>query len=149
MKTFQETLEALTLLGFSAREQADIFCMMAAILHLGNVKIVEAPLTRLEVGIATAVPLKIVSMKEVIFKAMTVREAIRARDALAKHIYAELFNWIVLVIKNALENTGTSQRFIGVLDIYGFEINSFEQFCINYANEKLRQQFNQHVFKLE
>nr|CAD7430254.1 unnamed protein product [Timema monikensis] len=85
-------------------------------------------------------------------------QAIGARDALAKHIYAELFNWIVLVINKALENTGTSQRFIGVLDIYGFEtfeINSFEQFCINYANEKLQQQFNQasrhtvHVFKLE
>jgi myosin-5 len=69
-----------------------------------------------------------------------------ARDALAKHIYAELFSWIVTVVNKALESTGTSQRFIGVLDIYGFEtfdINSFEQFCINYANEKLQQQFNQ------
>jgi myosin-5 len=73
-------------------------------------------------------------------------QAVGARDALAKHIYAQLFNWIVTVVNKALESTGTSQRFIGVLDIYGFEtfdINSFEQFCINYANEKLQQQFNQ------
>jgi len=73
-------------------------------------------------------------------------QALGARDALAKHIYARVFNWIVTLVNNALESTGTSQRFIGVLDIYGFEtfdINSFEQFCINYANEKLQQQFNQ------
>jgi myosin-5 len=73
-------------------------------------------------------------------------QAVAARDALAKHIYAQLFNWIVTVVNSTLESTGNSQRFIGVLDIYGFEtfdINSFEQFCINYANEKLQQQFNQ------
>ncbi|CAG2055272.1 unnamed protein product, partial [Timema podura] len=140
MKTFQETLEALTLLGFSAREQVDIFRIMAAILHLGNVKIVEATSDKAGSGdsdgsaiagedrhlaiLAELLELdiqemrswlchrKIVSMKEVFFKAMTVREAIGARDALAKHIYAELFNWIVVVINKALENTGTSQRFI-------------------------------------
>lgn len=63
-------------------------------------------------------------------------------------MYAELFQWIVSIVNNALENTRDrcDTRFIGVLDIYGFEtfeINSFEQFCINYANEKLQQQFNQ------
>lgn len=68
-----------------------------------------------------------------------------ARDALAKYMYAELFSWIVNMINRALEIVGDKHRFIGVLDIYGFEtfeINSFEQFCINYANEKLQQQFN-------
>ena len=63
-------------------------------------------------------------------------------------MYAQLFDWIVTVINNALENSRdkTDHKIIGVLDIYGFEtfeINSFEQFCINYANEKLQQQFNQ------
>ena len=71
-----------------------------------------------------------------------------ARDALAKHIYAELFAWIVAVINKSLQSGIQAHRFIGVLDIYGFEtfeINSFEQFCINYANEKLQQQFNQVI----
>lgn len=75
-----------------------------------------------------------------------------ARDALAKHIYAKLFQHIVNVVNKSLESGRKQHCFIGVLDIYGFEtfeINSFEQFCINYANEKLQQQFNQHVFKLE
>lgn len=95
---------------------------------------------------------KIVSMREVFLKPMSTEQAQMSRDALAKHIYAELFTWIVYVVNKALESSGTRHKFIGVLDIYGFEtfeINSFEQFCINYANEKLQQQFNQHVFKLE
>lgn len=83
---------------------------------------------------------------------MNAEQAIGARGALAKHIYAELFDWIVNGINSSLQSQNKVQCFIGVLDIYGFktfEINSFEQFCINYANEKLQQQFNQHVFKLE
>ena len=95
---------------------------------------------------------KIVSMRDVILKPMSSEQATGARDALAKHIYAELFSWIVAHINASLQSPSKAQCFIGVLDIYGFEtfeINSFEQFCINYANEKLQQQFNQHVFKLE
>ena len=63
-----------------------------------------------------------------------------------------MFDWIVFQINKALKTNKKVHKFIGVLDIYGFEtfeINSFEQFCINYANEKLQQQFNMHVFKLE
>lgn len=91
-------------------------------------------------------------MRETVLKPMSLEQATVSRDALSKHIYAVLFNWIVMIVNKALESTGVRHKFIGVLDIYGFEtfeINSFEQFCINYANEKLQQQFNQHVFKLE
>ena len=71
-------------------------------------------------------------------------QAYFARDALAKHIYSCVFDWIVAELNKALYSTEKTKKFIGVLDIYGFEtfeINSFEQFCINYANEKLQQQF--------
>lgn len=95
---------------------------------------------------------KMVSMREVFLIPMSVDQAVAARDALAKHIYAQLFDWVVAVINKTLESDIPKYKFIGVLDIYGFETfetNSFEQFCINYANEKLQQQFNLHVFKLE
>lgn len=70
-----------------------------------------------------------------------------ARDSLAKSLYSTLFDWIVNIINSSLGSTSSRSHtlFIGVLDIYGFEVfdvNTFEQFCINYANEKLQQQFN-------
>ncbi|KAG8223098.1 hypothetical protein J437_LFUL002046, partial [Ladona fulva] len=85
-------------------------------------------------------------------------EAIAARDAMAKCLYGALFDWIVLQVNHALFSKKDTLRdhqgnSIGVLDIFGFEdfgtCNSFEQFCINYANEHLQYYFNQHVFKYE
>lgn len=67
-------------------------------------------------------------------------------------LYARLFDWLVTKINCSIGQDAESKFFIGVLDIYGFEsfkFNSFEQFCINLANEKLQQHFNQHVFKME
>uniref|UniRef100_A0A8C2YFR4 Myosin VC n=1 Tax=Coturnix japonica TaxID=93934 RepID=A0A8C2YFR4_COTJA len=95
---------------------------------------------------------KIITTSETVIKPMTKPQALNARDALAKKIYSHLFDYIVERINQALQFSGKQHTFIGVLDIYGFEtfdVNSFEQFCINYANEKLQQQFNLHVFKLE
>ncbi|XP_076377233.1 dilute class unconventional myosin isoform X3 [Megalopta genalis] len=177
---FDETITALTMLGFTSKQQDDMLRILAAIIHLGNVDIRNTDVQNANVNDTEASYIspsdkhllticellgtdmkamrkwlchrKIVSMREVFLKPMNVDQAIGARDALAKHIYAELFNWIVAGINNSLQSQKKPQWFIGVLDIYGFEtfeVNSFEQFCINYANEKLQQQFNQHVFKLE
>ncbi|XP_059490432.1 unconventional myosin-IXa-like isoform X2 [Neocloeon triangulifer] len=85
-------------------------------------------------------------------------EAIAARDAMAKCLYGALFDWIVMQVNHALFSKKDTLRAhhgcsIGVLDIFGFEdfgnCNSYEQFCINYANEHLQFYFNQHVFKYE
>lgn len=95
---------------------------------------------------------QIESFNESVMIPMNKSTAEAARDALAKHLYSKLFHFIVLTINRNLVSGKPEDGFIGVLDIYGFETfdtNSFEQFSINYANEKLQQQFNQHVFKLE
>nr|XP_004662536.2 unconventional myosin-Vc isoform X1 [Jaculus jaculus] len=167
-----ETQKTFTLLGFQEDFQMDVFKVLAAILHLGNVQItavgndrssVNEDNTHLKVfcellGLehnSMAQWLcnrKIVTTSEAVVKPMTRPQAINARDALAKKIYAHLFDFIIERINQALHFSGKQHTFIGVLDIYGFEtfdVNSFEQFCINYANEKLQQQFNLHVFKLE
>ncbi|KAK6131574.1 hypothetical protein DH2020_034685 [Rehmannia glutinosa] len=91
--------------------------------------------------------------KDKVAKRLTLQQAIDTRDSLAKFIYASLFDWLVEKINLSLvmgkQHTGRS---ISILDIYGFESfkkNSFEQFCINYANERLQQHFNRHLFKLQ
>ncbi|XP_056146233.1 unconventional myosin-Vb, partial [Lampris incognitus] len=170
---FGRTREAFTLLGVKESSQNSIFKILASILHLGNVQIyserdgdscrVSRDNTHLKsfsqlLGVELdqmqhwLCHRKLVTTSETYVKSMSCRQAANARDALAKHIYARLFDWIVEHINMALHTSSKQHSFIGVLDIYGFETfenNSFEQFCINYANEKLQQQFNSHVFKLE
>lgn len=97
---------------------------------------------------------QIITRSEKIVTSLNPTQANVVKDSVAKYVYANLFEWLVGVINDSLSSPDASaiSTFIGVLDIYGFEHfkkNSFEQFCINYANEKLQQQFNQHVFKLE
>ncbi|XP_005076505.1 unconventional myosin-Vb isoform X5 [Mesocricetus auratus] len=170
---FEKTRQALTLLGVRESHQLSIFKIIASILHLGSVEIQSE-----RDGDSCSIPpkdehlsnfchllgvehsqmehwlchRKLVTTSETYVKTMSLQQVVNARNALAKHIYAQLFSWIVEHINKALHSSLKQHSFIGVLDIYGFEtfeINSFEQFCINYANEKLQQQFNSHVFKLE
>uniref|UniRef100_A0A673CDP7 Unconventional myosin-Vb n=1 Tax=Sphaeramia orbicularis TaxID=375764 RepID=A0A673CDP7_9TELE len=160
-----KTREAFTLLGIKDNNQSSIFKIIASILHLGNVEICSerdgeschisgndphlkhfcrllgVELQQMEHWLCHR---KLVTASETYVKNMSCKQAANARDALAKHIYARMFDWIVEHINVALHTSSKQHSFIGVLDIYGFE-----QFCINYANEKLQQQFNSHVFKLE
>nr|XP_028562634.1 unconventional myosin-Va isoform X6 [Podarcis muralis] len=171
-KEMMNTRRACTLLGIVDSCQMGIFQILAAILHLGNVAFTSRDADSCTIP-AKHEPLaifcdlmgveyeqmahwlchrKLATATETYIKPISKLQAINARDALAKHVYASLFNWIVDRVNEALHSTMKQHSFIGVLDIYGFEtfeINSFEQFCINYANEKLQQQFNMHVFKLE
>ncbi|XP_044287133.1 unconventional myosin-Vb [Varanus komodoensis] len=170
---FEKTRRAFTLLGVKESHQMMIFKILAAILHLGNMeleserdgencniskedehlhnfcRLLGVEHSQMEHWLSHR---KLVTAAETFVKTMSHSQVVNARNALAKHIYAQLFNWIVQHINKALHTTVKQHSFIGVLDIYGFEtfeMNSFEQFCINYANEKLQQQFNSHVFKLE
>uniref|UniRef100_A0A673MCK4 Unconventional myosin-Va n=1 Tax=Sinocyclocheilus rhinocerous TaxID=307959 RepID=A0A673MCK4_9TELE len=171
-KEMSTTRNAFTLLGVNESYQLGLFQILASILHLGNVEVKDRdsdssiiPPNNGHLSVFCELMgvtyqdmshwlchKKLKTATETYIKPIPKLQAINARDALAKHIYAKLFNWIVDHVNKALHSTVKQHSFIGVLDIYGFEtfeINSFEQFCINYANEKLQQQFNMHVFKLE
>ncbi|KAM8751307.1 unconventional myosin-Vc [Acanthopagrus schlegelii] len=171
-KDMEETRRTFSLLGLKEDFQSDVFKVLAAVLHLGNVEIKNSGGDKSSVPSGdphlavfcellkvSAVELvrwlchrRIVLVAETVVKPVPKKRAVNARDALAKQIYAHLFDCIINRINTALKVPAKQHAFIGVLDIYGFEtfdINSFEQFCINYANEKLQQQFNLHVFKLE
>ncbi|KAJ6993639.1 myosin-17-like isoform X1 [Populus alba x Populus x berolinensis] len=169
------TRRAMDIVGISEEEQEAIFRVVAAILHLGNIEfakgeeidssVIKDQKSRFHLNM-TAELLKcdaksledaliqrvMVTPEEVITRTLDPLAAVLSRDALAKTIYSRLFDWLVDKINNSIGQDPNSKSLIGVLDIYGFEsfkFNSFEQFCINFTNEKLQQHFNQHVFKME
>ncbi|XP_022956357.1 myosin-1-like [Cucurbita moschata] len=170
---FRVVMEALDVVHISKEDQHSVFAMLAAVLWLGNVsfsvidnenhveavedeglqtvaKLIGCEIEELKLALSTR---KMRIGNDSIVQKLTLSQAIDTRDALAKSIYACLFEWLVEQINKSLavgkRRTGRS---ISILDIYGFESfdrNSFEQFCINYANERLQQHFNRHLFKLE
>ncbi|CAM9736885.1 unnamed protein product [Bubo scandiacus] len=168
------TRHAFSLLGVPEAEQLELFSILVAILHLGNIVVrgrdrrgdgcfVEAADEALGLfcallGIEASQVMrwlchrKLVTAGETYLKPLSRQQALDSRDALAKHMYGQVFRWMVTKVNHALRSLEGHHSSIGILDIYGFEMfehNSFEQFCINYANEKLQQLFNLHVFKLE
>ncbi|KAF1790902.1 P-loop containing nucleoside triphosphate hydrolase [Phytophthora cactorum] len=164
---FAKTRQALSLLGLGSEQQNDLFQVLSGILHLGEAQFVAKPdndeACDLEndsvhvLGLNPETMAKALTHRtmkaagEVYLVPLTVEQAKAGRDALAKAIYASIFDWLVAGINASLGAAARlTAKTIGVLDIFGFESfehNSFEQLCINYANEKLQQKFTQDVFK--
>nr|XP_032655503.1 unconventional myosin-Ig [Chelonoidis abingdonii] len=174
---FKDVAGAMKVIGFSLEEIDSVYKILATILHLGNVSFVaegdavaienrelvsqlaELTSTQPESLLRTLLYRAVATGSgEVIEKGHSAKEANYARDACAKAIYERLFCWIVGRINTVIEVKNYDARLhgkntvIAVLDIYGFEIfdsNSFEQFCINYCNEKLQQLFIELILRQE
>nr|XP_058911953.1 unconventional myosin-IXa isoform X3 [Kogia breviceps] len=175
---FERLQLAMEMVGFLPKTRRQIFSLLSAILHLGNICYKKKTYRDDSIDICNPEVLPVVSellevKEEMLFEALVTRktvtvgeklilpyklaEAVTVRNSMAKSLYSALFDWIVFRINHALMNSkdleqNTKTLSIGVLDIFGFEDyenNSFEQFCINFANERLQHYFNQHIFKLE
>ena len=171
-RNFQELKAAMRAVGIGPEAQWDIFTALAAVLAAGNVgfeEVEEEARVRPGPALGAAAAMlgvpdaaleevltmrKIKAGKDVMCKPLSAAKASDVQDALCKAVYSALFNHLVAQINGALSESsrGKAASSISILDIYGFECfqrNSFEQLCINYANEQLQQQFNRHLFKLE
>lgn len=170
---------AMKVLMFTDTENWEILKLLAAILHMGNLQYEARTFENLDAcevlfspSLATAAShlevnppdlMSCLTSRTLITRGETVstplsrEQALDVRDAFVKGIYGRLFVWIVEKINAAIykppsQEVTNSRRSIGLLDIFGFEnftVNSFEQLCINFANEHLQQFFVRHVFKLE
>ncbi|KAM5184141.1 unconventional myosin-VIIa isoform 3-T3 [Callospermophilus lateralis] len=170
---------AMKVLMFTDTENWEISKLLAAILHLGNLQYEARTFENLDAcevlfspSLTTAASLlevnppdlmscltsrTLITRGETVSTPLSMEQALDVRDAFVKGIYGRLFVWIVDKINVAIykppsQEVKNSRRSIGLLDIFGFEnftVNSFEQLCINFANEHLQQFFVRHVFKLE
>lgn len=169
--------QAMEMVGFLPSTKKRIFSILSAILHLGNVTFTQSDdPPRLEVGppevlsilsdllkveeeslVNTLIKRKMITASFTIALPYTLDEAVAMRDSMAQSLYGALFDWIILHINHATMNRrdmeeSVSCLSIGVLDMFGFEnlqSNSFEQLCINYANETLQCYINHNIFRLE
>ncbi|MBN3313878.1 MYO7A protein, partial [Atractosteus spatula] len=178
-KEYSNIRSAMKVLMFTDTENWEISKLLAAILHLGNLRYEARMYDNLDAcevvrcpDLTTASSLlevdrqdvmncltsrTLITRGETVSTPLSIMQAIDVRDAFVKGIYGRLFVWIVEKINAAIYKPPPSEpksvrRSIGLLDIFGFEnftVNSFEQLCINFANENLQQFFVRHVFKLE
>ena len=174
-KEFDDMVRAMDTLGFQQEEKSAVWRLVAAVLVLGNVKfevdvkanaedgakianmdVLSEAAKLIEVNpdeLAKSLCFRNVGNRSVILVSYNKEQASTMRDALAKSLYGDLFQYLINRINETInQNTEGATSVIGVLDIFGFECfvsNSFEQMCINYCNEKLQFHFNEHIFRLE
>ncbi|KIJ06891.1 hypothetical protein PAXINDRAFT_19902 [Paxillus involutus ATCC 200175] len=173
---YADTLNAMRTIGLSEQEQNEIFRMLAVVLWLGNIHFQEMDDGNsgiADAGVTDFIAYLLQVDSTMVQKVLTTKivetqrggrrgsiydvplnpaQATAVRDALAKAIYNNLFEWIVSRINISMKPRSATAQVIGILDIFGFEIfedNSFEQLCINYVNEKLQQIFIELTLKTE
>uniref|UniRef100_A0A7N6ATC0 Myosin VIIAb n=1 Tax=Anabas testudineus TaxID=64144 RepID=A0A7N6ATC0_ANATE len=172
LSDYSSILSAMKVLMFTETENWEISKLLAAILHMGNLNfcscllflflcVSDVALCELQVEpkdvMVCLTTRTLITRGESVATPLSVEQGLDVRDAFVKGIYGRLFVWIVDKINAAIYRppsceSNIARRSIGLLDIFGFEnfiINSFEQLCINFANENLQQFFVRHVFKLE
>ncbi|KAJ8397366.1 hypothetical protein AAFF_G00439150 [Aldrovandia affinis] len=166
--TFQEVLSAMRIMQFSEENIREILRLLAGILHAGNIEFMTAggaqvssksALGRVSelLGLDSVQLAEVLTHRSMILRGeeistpLTVEQAVDSRDSLAMALYSQCFTWIIRKLNNRIRGKEDFKS-IGILDIFGFEnfeVNRFEQFNINYANEKLQEYFNKHIFSLE
>ncbi|XP_064598215.1 myosin-IIIb-like isoform X2 [Liolophura sinensis] len=178
---FKAIQHCFEIIGFKAQDVASVYSILSSILHIGNIEFMaqeqqhsgdSCTVTNMSLLDNVSQLLGIdhkdflealttsgmVTRGEIIIRNNSVREAVNARDAMAKALYGRLFSWIVNKINILLrpqkhqDKKEEDSLVVSLLDIFGFENfhrNSFEQLCINIANEQLQYYFNQHIFAWE
>ncbi|KAE8226689.1 hypothetical protein CF319_g739 [Tilletia indica] len=163
--------EAFRVVGFSDEERLNMLRVVAAILHIGNIQVADDRSEQARITNAAAVEKvchvlglpeqelnkallrpRVKAGREWVTQSRTKKQVNDEMAALCKTMYEKTFASLVERVNRALDRPTSKSTFIGVLDIAGFEIfevNSFEQLCINYTNERLQQFFNHHMFVLE
>uniref|UniRef100_A0A6A7G5A7 Unconventional myosin n=1 Tax=Hirondellea gigas TaxID=1518452 RepID=A0A6A7G5A7_9CRUS len=178
LEEFKELNQALDQIGVKDIDKMNLFKLVAGVLHMGNIEFdasndsgsvvngqsehhLKSVASLLQVDTqdlrCRLVERKIKVMREMITSPLSVSQARRNCDGMAKSLYGELFLWLIrkcnaALFANRSAEEKTHQRFVGVLDVFGFECfqrNSFEQFCINFANERLQQIFSDSLMESE
>ncbi|XP_058889480.1 unconventional myosin-X-like isoform X1 [Acipenser ruthenus] len=165
---FNCVMAALKVMEFSEEEIRDVFKLLSGVLQMGNIEFMmaggaqittKAVLSNVSelLGLDSFQLSEVLTQRsmilrgEVICSPLTIEQAVDSRDSMAMALYSQCFSWIIMKI-NAKIKGKDSFKSVGILDIFGFEnfqVNRFEQFNINYANEKLQEYFNKHIFSLE
>ncbi|XP_009574629.1 PREDICTED: unconventional myosin-X-like, partial [Fulmarus glacialis] len=166
--SFKEVITAMEVMQFSKEEVREVLRLLAGILHLGNVEFITAGGAQVSFKTALGRSAELLGLDatqltealtqrsmilrgEEILTPLSIQQAIDSRDSMAMALYSQCFAWVIKKINSRIRSKEDFKS-IGILDIFGFEnfeVNRFEQFNINYANEKLQEYFNKHIFSLE